>query len=81
MCYLKYYFRCVKNGSKMIRIDISRIEELALAIQEEMAEDEGVDLIAFHCEFMRMERPRSPCEGRENPRQIGRAQGEVRKPT
>jgi hypothetical protein len=40
----------------MVRIDISRIEELALAIQEEMAEDEGVDLIAFHCEFMRMER-------------------------
>jgi hypothetical protein len=40
----------------MVRIDISRIEELALAIQEEMAEDDGVDLIAFHCEFMRMER-------------------------
>ena len=29
---------------------------------------------------LRMERPRSPCEGRENPRQIKRAQGEVRKP-
>ena len=29
---------------------------------------------------LRMERPRSPCEERENPRQIGRAQGEVRKP-
>ena len=28
---------------------------------------------------LRMERP-SPCEVRENPRQIGRAQGEVRKP-
>jgi len=40
----------------MVRIDISRIEELALAIQEEMAQDEGVDLIEFHCEFMRMER-------------------------
>jgi hypothetical protein len=29
---------------------------------------------------LRMERPRSPCEGRENPRQIGRAPDEVRKP-
>ncbi len=29
---------------------------------------------------LRMERPRSPCEVRENPRQIGRTQGEVRKP-
>ena len=29
---------------------------------------------------LRMERPRSPWEVRENPRQIGRAQGEVRKP-
>ena len=29
---------------------------------------------------LRMERPRSPCEVRENPRQIERAQGEVRKP-
>ena len=29
---------------------------------------------------LRMERPRSPCEGRENPSQIGRAPGEVRKP-
>jgi hypothetical protein len=27
-----------------------------------------------------MERPRSPCEVRKNPRQVGRAQGEVRKP-
>ncbi len=29
---------------------------------------------------LRMERPRSPREVRENPRQIGKAQGEVRKP-
>ena len=29
---------------------------------------------------LRMERPRSPCEVRENLRQVGRAQGEVRKP-
>jgi hypothetical protein len=29
---------------------------------------------------LRMERPRSPCQVRENLRQIGRAQGEVRKP-
>jgi len=29
---------------------------------------------------LRMERPRSPCEVRENPRQIGKAQDEVRKP-
>jgi hypothetical protein len=27
-----------------------------------------------------MERPRSLCEVRKNPRQVGRAQGEVRKP-
>ena len=27
-----------------------------------------------------MERPRSSCEVRKNPRQVGRAQGEVRKP-
>ena len=29
---------------------------------------------------LRMERPRSPCEVQENLRQIGMAQGEVRKP-
>jgi hypothetical protein len=29
---------------------------------------------------LRMERPRSSWEVRENPRQIGRAQGKVRKP-
>ena len=27
-----------------------------------------------------VERPRSPCEVRKNPSQVGRAQGEVRKP-
>ena len=29
---------------------------------------------------VRMERPRSPCELRKSLRQVGRAQGEVRKP-
>jgi hypothetical protein len=29
---------------------------------------------------LRMERPRSPCEVRKSLRQVGRAQGEVRKP-
>ena len=29
---------------------------------------------------LRMERPRSPCEVRENLRQVGRVQDEVRKP-
>ena len=29
---------------------------------------------------LRMERPRSPCELRKSLRQVGRAQGEVRKP-
>ena len=29
---------------------------------------------------LRMERPRSPCEVRKSLKQVGRAQGEVRKP-
>ena len=29
---------------------------------------------------LKMEKPRSPCEVRKNLRQVGRAQGEVRKP-
>lgn len=34
---------------------MNRLEELAFAIQSEMADNEDVDLIEFHYEFERME--------------------------
>lgn len=38
-----------------MKIDLARLEELTLAVQEDMANDDSIDLMDFHWQFERME--------------------------
>lgn len=39
-----------------MNIDLKRLEDLTLAVQEDMANDPEINLAEFHWQFMKMER-------------------------
>ena len=61
----------IASGGGMRRSEKARVSEEAVG-RGRKSQEIGNGL--------RMERPRSPCEVRKSLRQVGRAQGEVRKP-
>jgi len=66
----------IASGGGMRRDEEARVSEEAVRRCEEgwRRRSQGIG------NGLRMERPRSPCELRKSLRQVGRAQGEVRKP-